>query len=280
VSDVKALAQVVKTTAPTVDDWRWLIHEDVAATIREHMPDLRARLDAHVKQKRSGWYLPHSFETLALRQAHLSSAAEIQALLTVASPPQEPMQQTLRALVKARPATPAQPWVEGYDLANEVREEMGWDDEPLPDLPQWLQKQRVVVKEAKLAGSVAIVATRSENYCAATIVNTASTSRLKREIGHAAALAHVLFDTTLISVDGVWEHWPSAARARAFGVMLLLPIAGVRDVLQGKTDVDSDDVQRLMHRFHTGPYATTFHLKNQGFIDEERRVEILRELAS
>jgi hypothetical protein len=36
-----------------------------------------------------------------------------------------------------------------------------------------------------------------------------------------------------------------------------------------------------MDRFGTAPYATTYHLKNRGFIaDDERRADILRELAA
>lgn len=61
--------------------------------------------------------------------------------------------------------------------------------------------------------------------------------------------------------------------------MLLLPDDGVRDVLAGRTSIDASDVKRVMQRFNTGPYATTYHLKNRGFIaDEERRSDILREL--
>jgi len=109
-------------------------------------------------------------------------------------------------------------------------------------------------------------------------VNPGADSSLRRETGLAAALGHILMDPVPFSVDGPWEHWPSAARARAFGAMLLMPEGGLRDLLSGKTVIDAADVARVMERFGTGPHATTYHLKNLGFIDEERRAAVLREL--
>ena len=155
---------------------------------------------------------------------------------------------------------------------------MGSD--PVPELRQWLRDNRVVVGDTTLAASIALVAARSDNLAAFTTVNPRAKSRLRREIGHAAALGHILFDAPGVAVEGTWEHWPTAARARAFGVMILLPVDGVRDILRGKTAIDADDVTCVMRQFDTGPYATTFHLNNLGFIDDERRTEILGELVA
>ena len=35
-----------------------------------------------------------------------------------------------------------------------------------------------------------------------------------------------------------------------------------------------------MKRFNSGPHATTFHLKNHGFFDDERRIDVLSELTA
>lgn len=60
--------------------------------------------------------------------------------------------------------------------------------------------------------------------------------------------------------------------------MLRLPTEGIRQVLQGRAKIDAHHVAKVMERFDTGPIATTLHLKNLAFIDEERRAEILGEL--
>lgn len=93
-------------------------------------------------------------------------------------------------------------------------------------------------------------------------------------------MGHVLMDLPGVSVDGIGEHWPTAARARAFGVMLLLPEEGIRETLSQRVrSIDSEAVVKLMDTYRTGPYATTYHLLNLGLIDDERRYQILGELA-
>jgi Zn-dependent peptidase ImmA (M78 family) len=144
-----------------------------------------------------------------------------------------------------------------------------------------MKANNVNITMRALSSTVALIATRSEDNRGSMVINPQAQSPLRREIAQAAALGHILCDMTPVAVDGTWEHWPTAARARAFAAMLLLPDNGVRDVLAGRTSIDASDVRRVMDRFKTGPYATTYHLKNHGFIaDEERRAEILRELAA
>jgi hypothetical protein len=189
------------------------------------------------------------------------------------------MTATLLDLVDRKPAPVVRPWVEGYEHAERVREALGWGIEPVPHLPAWLRRQRVSVGTARLPASVSLVASRSTKDAARSVVNSAFASRLRREIGHAATLGHLLLDVSPVAVEGTWEDWPNAARARAFGVMLLLPSEGVRDAL-GKTRVDTEAVRRVMDRFNVGPHATTFHLRNLGFCDDERRVAILAELVA
>jgi len=278
---LRQLAEAAVASVARAGDWRWLVHGDTAQVIRHSLPLLAEQLEQHAAAQRDGWYLPHTAATLALRQSRLSSGPEVERFLAVAlQAPQEPMSDTLRALVKPSPAPAVRPWLEGYELAADVREALGWGYEPLPELTAWLQDHRIDAACTELAGSVALVVTRTPELAAATTLNPRADSRLRREIGHAAALGHLLFDPSAVAVEGAWEHWPTAARARAFGVMLLLPSDGMRDILRGKTAIFADDVARVMARFGTGPYATTYHLKNHGLIDDERRTEILRELAA
>ncbi|MEZ4431680.1 MAG: hypothetical protein R3F65_04655 [bacterium] len=77
-------------------------------------------------------------------------------------------------------------------------------------------------------------------------------------------------------VFGPREDWPSAARARAFAAMLLMPVDGVRQSLDafGRKSMNAlmDGVRAIMSRFGTSALATTYHLKNLGFISDEERV--------
>jgi hypothetical protein len=281
-SGLVELAAAASATSASDDDWRWLIHQETAHVISNEFRSLRDQLNQHTRMQRKGLYVPHTPDTLVLRQARLVSADDIKSLLEGARfVPAEPMKSPARDLIRPTPASTIRPWIEGYERARDVREALGWGDEPTPNLDAWMKSNNVSVTDRKLSSTIDLVATRTEDSRGSAVINPQTQSHLGREIGRAAALGHILFDVTPVAVDGTWEHWPTAARARAFAAMLLLPDDGVRDVLTGRTDIDASDVQRVMQRFNTGPYATTYHLKNRGFIaNEERRVEILKELAA
>ena len=276
------LAVAASATAIADDGWRWLIHSQTARVIAEELKPLRERLTKHAKARRCGLYLPHTSETLILRQARLVSATEVTALLKAAQVTSaEPMKAPVRDLIHPAPASVTRPWLEGYDKAADVREALGWGDDPIHDLHAWLTANNVNVTTRGLPSSLDLVAVRTEDHRGSAVVNSQAQSHFRREIGQETALGHLLFDVIPVAVDGTWEHWPSAARARAFAIMLMLPDDGVRDVLAGRTSVDASDVKRVMDRYNTGPHATTSHLMNRGFIaNDERRLEILSELVA
>ena len=97
---------------------------------------------------------------------------------------------------------------------------------------------------------------------------------MKRETGLATALGHVLLDDAPVAIDGEWEHWPTSARARAFGVALTLPEDGVRDLLGTTRVIGTDEVRTLMQRFGSGAYSTTYRLKNLGLISRDEAMEL------
>lgn len=277
---LRKLAATAAALEACADDWKWLVHRETARAI-ENIPELRTKLVNHATQKHSELFVPHTSETLALRQALLTNVSEIRAFLrTTLAPPPEPLSPELRQFVAPRPAPRIRPWQAGYEYALEVRERLGWGDAPVPNLAleEWLNAQKCAVREIQLVSSISVVSARFEDKRGLAILNPNGSSLLRREIGVAASLGHLLMDRIPISVDGVWENWPTAARARAFGVMLLMPEDGVRGVLAGRTKLDTSDVKKVMHQFGTGPYATTFHLQNLKLINEERRTAILGEL--
>lgn len=280
-SALAELASAASTASAGDDAWRWLVHQQTARVIDNELASLRERLSQHTRARRVGLFVPHTPETLVLRHARPASATELNALLKAAQAvPSAPMKAPIVSLLRPTEAPTLMPWKKGYELAREVREALSWGDDPAPDLGAWMTLNNVLVASQTFPPSIDLVARRSEDNRALAVINPYAQSRFHREIAHATALGHILFDMTPAVVDGVWEHWPTAARARAFAAMLLLPDDGVRGVLAGRTNVDASDVKRVMERFRTGPYATTYHLKNLGFVDEERRIEILRELAA
>jgi hypothetical protein len=190
------------------------------------------------------------------------------------------MTETLHELIEPTSAPTNKPWWDGYNRALAVRESLGWGVLPVPqEVASWLNANGVRTSTWPLPSSIDLVATRTEDHRAAIVVNPRA-PRIRREIAHATALAHVLFDVTPTMVDGTWEHWPSAARARAFAAMFVMPEDGVRALLAGCESVGVEEVRRVMEHFGTGPHSTTYHLKNLGFIpSDESRIDVLRELA-
>ena len=280
--DLTDLASAASKMSADDGDWQWLIHPQTARIITDELGVLRERLNQHVNARSDGLYIPHTPETLLLRQARLISANELKDLLDATQAvPAEPMKAPIRELIRQTVASTTRPWKEGYERAIEVRDALGWGDEPAPDLHQWLKSHNIGITSRRLTSSIDLVVKRTDDHQALAVVNPQAGSRLRQEIGEATALGHILLDMIPVAVDGTWEHWPSAARARAFALMLMLPDDGVRDVLTGRSDLDASDVKRVMDRFKTGPYATTRHLKNRGFIrSDERREEILAALVA
>lgn len=265
------------------EDWRWLVHAQTARIIGEELGALHERLIQHTRTRRAGLHVPHTVETLVLRHARLVSAYEIKSLIQAAqiSPSARPVSDLLSRFIKPTAASVTRPWAEGYEKALELRDALGWGNGPAPDLRTWMLSQNVSVKTKRLSSTIDLVTRRSEDRRVSAVVNPETQSHVRREVGHAAALGHILFDNSPVAVDGTWEHWPTAARARAFAAMLLMPDDGVREVLVGRQRIDGADVKRVMSRFKTGPYATTYHLKNRGFIsDDERRADILKEIVA
>ncbi len=219
------------------------------------------------------------WETLVLRQAALTTADDINALLQTAAVPQgSPLADSVLRGVRPEPAQPVRPWTRGYERALELRQTLGWGDEPAPDLAAWMLAHNINVQGPRLPRQVDVVACRTEDGRAVAAINSGSLSPVRLETGLAAALGHILMDPDGVAVDGEAEHWPSAARARAFGVMLLLPEDGLRSMLGGRRSLDADAVREVMDRFKVGPYATTFHLRTLGFVSAERGEWLLQEL--
>lgn len=277
-----SLAKKAKAMNVSDNDWRWLVHDDTAELICREMGDLRDRLNKSTRNGRSGLYVPHTTETWLLRRARVKSSDEIQTLLraiqvdsaTVLDP-------KLASLARRMPAPTSRPFRSGYDFALEVREALGWGEKPAPPLDEWMTKHGVALTRAKITRAVDLVTSQPDELHGSVTINLSPSTRIRSETAAASALGHLLMDHEPVSVDGAWEHWPTSARARAFGVMLLLPQDGVHRALADCDTIAAPQVKKVMDVFGTGPYATTHHLRNLGFIEsDEEHDEILYELVS
>lgn len=280
--DADALASItgVNSCAVAPEDWKWLVHSPTAETIQRDLPGIAEMLKRHVVERSEVAYIPHCAETLILRHARLVDPGEIEALLDAAQvTSQHRMSNALLQLVNRRIPSTSKPWDEGYAKALEVRDALGWGNNPMPNPETWLREQHVALRKVLLPSEVALVSTVTPDERAAVTINPASNSRRRRETAYGTALAHLLMDVDRVAVDGAWEYWPSAARARAFAIMLQLPDDGVREILPGRTVKDAADVRRVMLHFSSGPIVTARHLRNRKFIaSDDKRDDIIREL--
>lgn len=270
----------------TSSAWTWLLPAPLRDAIRSPLfGDLAERMSA--PSGRGRLLVRHSRETLLLRDCVALPASEVASLLHLEAP-KGASSAVLGGLRRLRPAPTQSPYLEGYERALDVREALGWDDASAPDLLAWLRAQQVVVEESERSDwfDGALIATRGHRP----LIDLNTSSRYNRQrspqMTLAAALGLLVMDADpsqdygLVFTDAA--HWPTAARARAFAAMLLMPEDGLRTVLAGRggtRPLQSADVQAVMDHFGTTPIATTHHLKNLGWIDDGQRSALLQALA-
>jgi hypothetical protein len=271
------LSRRAETLRAGEQDWKWLVHRPTADVIRDEMPDLAKMLDAAARAHCVGLYVPHTPTTQVLRLVRLERPEEVDAVLNASKLlPERPVLAAVQALIRPRAADYERPWHEGNEYAEIVRDAMGWGNDPLPNLAHWMAEQGLAVPEQDLGvpSSVSVLAERTDDARAMVHVNPSGASRMRRETGLATALGHVLLDDCPVAMDGEWEHWPTSARARAFGVALALPEDGVRDLLGSSRRIGKDEVCDLMQHFGSGAFATTYRLKNLRLISRDHAMEL------
>ncbi len=274
-------------TRPGADGWSWLVPENVAAVLRNR-ESIRLRLQAAAEQ--SELVIPHSTETLLLRDGARLSDAEIAELLDLRLT-SGAVSETLGRLRRPRPAPYRAPWSDGYDAALEVRDALGWGDGPAPaELDVWLKAQQVDLVKTRSSASLegALVARRAHRPLVAIGAEDGGRGGgrkgLSARMSLAAALGVYLLDSEPDRDFGFIlnsaAHWPTLARAKAFGAMLLMPDEGIASYLAdaGAERVRAADVRALMRRYGTTMHVSLNHLNNLGLIDRAERDALLVEM--
>jgi Zn-dependent peptidase ImmA (M78 family) len=187
----------------------------------------------------------------------------------------------LATLVNERLSNPALlPYEEGYDLAEEVREEMGVPTEEHDvNVHRILNDLGIKIEEVSLdTDSVRGVAIAGSNFAPAILVNTKSVfnqTRVGRKFTLAHELCHILFDRTrarkLSHVSGPWTAPRIEKRANAFAAMFLASRAATRAVFH---EHGKDRTKEAAQALQLGHSAFVEHLYNLGLIDESEREQL------
>jgi len=260
-------------------EWRWLVSDDTGRQVRKQFPALAARLDDEMVSAPSGVWAPHSVETRLLAGLQGSRAEDLRALVGLSrSAERGGWADRLRELRRAKAPEPIRPWRSGQEAAIELRDRLGWGDGPMPDLARWMRDLGVSAKEVPLGPQVDLAVVAPPERRPTVAVNPSGPHPRRSEMALGTALGHLLMDHDPVAVDGRWEHWPTAARARAFSAMLAMPEEGVRATLRRSGGATERGVRAVMDRYGTGSLATTWHLYNLGMVDADQRVQLAIEV--
>ncbi len=184
----------------------------------------------------------------------------------------------LANLVDDRGWNPAlAPYEEGYDLAEEIRAELGIPpDERNINVRLLLCDLGIEIEEIALdTDSVRGVAVAGPDFSPAILVNTTSVFNQTwegRKFTMAHEFCHILFDRTrakrLSHVSGPWTSSRTEKRANAFAAMFLASRAAVKAVFR---EPGIEEAQKAAQALQLSHAALVEHLYNLGLIDEVMR---------
>ncbi|MFZ4738698.1 MAG: ImmA/IrrE family metallo-endopeptidase [Bradymonadia bacterium] len=262
------------------DDWTWLVPASVRRIVAKD-PNLRGLVERLRTRTEATLVVPHTLETLLLRDCHTAEPGDLQALLELKCR-QGALSERLGHARRLTPAPGHEPWRSGYEMALELREALGWGNEPAPaQLQEWLASEGVDVSIADVSPSINgwMVAQPGRRPAIGVNPGGIRSRRWSPRVMQAAGLGLVLMDTDpdtdYARVFTRTAHWPTIARASAFATMFLMPEDGVREAFSS-IGVSMRGVRAVMERFGTTLDATTFHLKNLGLIDEDTSEDFRR----
>lgn len=196
----------------------------------------------------------------------------------------------LKALVRSEPIVDTGPsWEQGYELAQEVLEEMSHlaTDEVLLDMDSVLAALGVDVRDLELSDrTIRGLAVAGSDFRPGIRVNVSHDANgypSGRRFTLAHELCHLLFDREvgrrLAMASGPWAPRDIERRANAFAAMLLMPralVAKVTKELTVKLET-KEGVARVAKHLGASFDATLWHLTNLGFLDDFVRQRISSE---
>ena len=182
-------------------------------------------------------------------------------------------------------ATGDRPWVQGYELAQDVSGRLGGT--PALDIEVAMRELGVETMQIELADpSVRGVAVAGPHHRPGIAWNSScpfNESEEGQRFTLAHELCHILFDRDvgkrLALVSGRWAPLGIEQRANAFAAMFLMPAEVVKHTILGMNEpiASASAVATLSLRLRTGFTATLWHLHNLGVIDDFDRQRIQAE---
>lgn len=174
------------------------------------------------------------------------------------------------------------PFEEGYDLAEDLLEQLGLADSTTPiDVGHFVSTLDIKVIEERLnTSTIRGVAIAGSDYDPAIIVNLTSnynTSVSGQRFTIAHELFHILYDRErarrVTHTSGPWAPPGIEKRANAFSAMLLMPRGLVRRLVP-HGDLDHGDLLQMARQLKVGARALLEHLFNIDVIGEFKRDEL------
>lgn len=186
----------------------------------------------------------------------------------------------LSALVNEAIGAPSGvPYQEGYDLAEEILDELSLPGSAsFVDIRALVARWRIqVIERALRTSTIRGVAIAGSGYGPLILINKTSdynASEVGKRFTLAHELFHVLYDRSrarrITHVSGPWASPGVEKRANAFAAMFLMP----RPLLKrsfGESQVDESSVEIAAREMQVGVSALVEHLYNTSVIDEAAR---------
>jgi Zn-dependent peptidase ImmA (M78 family) len=181
------------------------------------------------------------------------------------------------------------PWEQGYELADELRQTLGMDEDVVPDIGEVLARTGVELKDVVLAdASIHAVTLAGDGFVPTVLVNTNRPRRSledrQRRFTVAHELCHLLVDrdrgAKLAIASGPWAPPRVEKRARAFAAAFLMPEPLVKLAVSNlAVDAASLEGVRAMARvLEASELATLQRLHDLGFLDDVQRDSVLSEM--
>lgn len=265
--------------APAPDPWRWLLAPSVQQLVLANRP-LVHRLRHKTRVPHAPWVARHCAETMALGALPPAvtedTVRRLLGALALNDGGPRADDSALRRLCRPSPAPTRQPWLAGYEVARQLQRDATHRYEAGEDPGAWMRAHSVFTQgDADLGEAIDDACAWAPGHQPCVLRNRRG--RYSPRFSLARALGHFLMDALpdahYAHVSSPWEHWPAAARARAFAAMFLMPDDDVRAFFVGAS-VEATKVRAYAARCRVSETTVLWHLQNLGVIGEEERLSL------
>ena len=183
-----------------------------------------------------------------------------------------------RAFTLGTVRTASDPETAGYRAAQDIRDYLGLDGEPIGDVDEQLREFGVNLIDSDVeCTQERMLAGLRFGAGAAAIINRTprTTTRWGRRFESIRALGHLLMDTsrqdTLGAASTAFAQPWARRRAGAFAAEFLLPSEALRGDAQAlDTYAQPERFERVLDRYGVGAQTAAFHLWNHGLLSSAR----------